>query len=112
MTLSDVARKLGLKPFTSSASLDREVEGAYVGDLLSDVMANAKEGCVWITAQVHPNIVAVAALKDLCGIILAAGRTPDPETVQKAESEGVPILGGDESSFELAGRLYELGVRG
>jgi len=112
MTLAEVARKLELECVTTGPPLDREIEGAHVSDLLSDVLANAKAGYVWITLQVHPNIVAVASMKELCGVIMASGRSPDPETIEKAETEGVPILVGGLSGFELAGRLYELGIRG
>jgi len=85
-----------------------EVVGAYAGDMLSDVMAHAGGGELWITLQVHPNIVAVALLKELAGIILVNGRRPEPETVRKAEAEKVPILVSSLSAYELAGRLHNL----
>jgi hypothetical protein len=37
----------------ASESMDRTVEGGYVSDLLSDVIAGAKEGDLWLTLQVH-----------------------------------------------------------
>jgi hypothetical protein len=92
--------------------LDREVKGGYAGDLLSDVMANSKEGDIWVTIQGHPNVVAVATLRDLAGIILANGRQPDVETVQRAEEEGVPILCTPLPTYEIVGRLYRLGIHG
>lgn len=112
MTLLELKERFGLKCLTENLSLEREVKGAYIGDLLSDVMANAKPGYVWITVQVHPNIVAVASLKDICGIILVSGREPDPETISKAAAEGIPVLSSTLFGFELAGRLFELGIRG
>lgn len=112
MTLSEIKEKFGLRCLTKNLSLEREVKGAYVGDLLSDVMANVKGGYVWITVQVHPNIVAVASLKDICGIILVADREPDSETIAKAGAEGIPILSTALFGFELAGKLFELGIRG
>ena len=46
------------------------------------------------------------------GTALVSGREPAPEPLQQAEREGVPVLGTRLSAFELAGRLYGLGVKG
>ena len=112
MTLAELVDELKLERVTKTAPLDREIRGAHISDLLSEVIANAKADYVWITLQVHPNVVAVASMKDICGVIMASGREPDPETIEKAESEGIPILKSELSGFELAGRLYQLGIRG
>jgi serine kinase of HPr protein (carbohydrate metabolism regulator) len=107
MTLTALIEKLGCEVKTSGADLSTEVTGVYVSDLLSDVMANAKEGNLWITLQIHHNIVAVAVLKDLSGIILVNNRQPEEETLKNAEQEKIPILVSTLSAFVLAGKLYE-----
>ncbi|MBW1711717.1 MAG: serine kinase [Deltaproteobacteria bacterium] len=108
MTLTQVIDKLNLKVLAGSAGLDREVSGGYTSDLLSDVMANSKQGQVWITLQSHVNVVAVATLRELAAIILVGGRKAAPETLQKAEEEGLPILQTETPAFELSARLYGL----
>lgn len=110
MKLEKLIEELALTVKTAQKGLDREVKGGYTSDLLSDVMANSQEGDVWVTIQGHPNIVAVATLRDLAGIILANGKQPDAETVQRAEDEGVPILCTPLPSYEVAGKLYHLGI--
>jgi len=112
MNLAGLVEQLGLQAFTGREELKRAVSGGYVGDLLSDVMAHARQGNLWITIQAHPNIVAVAVFKQLAAIVLVNGREPAAETVQQAEKEGVPILGTPLSAFELVGKLYELGLKG
>ncbi len=112
MTLADLAERLDLKIYTTGTKLGREVGGGYSGDLLSDVMAHGRKDDLWLTIQVHPNIVAVAVLKELAAIVLANGRVPAAETLEKAEQEGVPILGTAAPAYELAGRLFGLGVKG
>jgi predicted transcriptional regulator len=111
VTLTEVVKALGLEVRTGSSELDREVEGGYVSDLLSDVIAGSKEGDLWITLQLHQNIVAVAFLNNLAGIVVVGGREPDPDTLEKAEDQGVPIMVTPMRAFETAGRLYEMGVR-
>jgi serine kinase of HPr protein (carbohydrate metabolism regulator) len=108
MVLKAIIDDLGLEVKPTGANLSVEVTGAYVSDLLSDVMANAGEHELWITLQIHPNIVAVAVLKELAGIILVNNRQPEEETLKKAEQEGIPILVSKLTAFVLAGRLFKL----
>lgn len=110
MNLRDIAEKLDLK--LCSGDPDREVTGGYSSDLLSDVIANAQPDNLWITLQTHMNIVAVANLKGLAAIILVNNRQPEDATLQKAKEEDIAILSTDLHTFELVGRLYEMGVHG
>lgn len=110
--LQDLIEKLNLEVKSAKDHLDKEVTGGYASDLLSDVMANSKPGNIWITLQIHANIVAVASLKELAGIILVNGRAPEEDTIRKAEEEKVPILVSKLPAFELIGRLYQLGIAG
>lgn len=89
-----------------------EVHAGYASDLLSDVMANALEGSVWVTCQTHSNIVAVATLVGIPLIVVAGGLTPEAETVARAEEKGVALVTTRLSAFEAVGRLYSRGVRG
>jgi hypothetical protein len=108
MTLTEVVEKLGLRVLTSKGVGDAKVTGGYTCDLLSDVIGNSKTGNLWITMQTHQNVLAVAKLNDLAGIVFVNGRRPDEETIWKADEEYVTILGTDESAFSISGRLYQL----
>ncbi|AFM25424.1 DRTGG domain-containing protein [Desulfomonile tiedjei] len=111
MTLGSIAEALNLSTKTCRSELNREVEGGYVSDLLSDVIAGAREGDLWITLQLHQNIVAVASLNNLAGIVIVGGREPDSDTLKKAEEQSIPLLVTNMTAYELAGRLYEMGIR-
>jgi hypothetical protein len=106
MKVSQVIQKMGLKVLTSGS--DQDVTGGYVSDLLSDVIANAEEGALWITVQRHMNIVAVAQLKKVAGIVLTRGLHPDAAILEKSGQEGIYVLQSDEDSFTVAGKLYLL----
>ena len=112
MNLIEIVEKLQLTVKTGAGFLDKEIKRGYVSDLMSDVMGNTNEGDLWVTLQIHQNIVAIAVMKSLGGIILINGREPEEDTVQKAEAEGLPILVSDMPAFELVGRLFTLGVSG
>ncbi|MEW5981409.1 MAG: serine kinase [Acidobacteriota bacterium] len=111
MTVAEVAARLDAATMTA-IPVSRPVLGGYASDLLSDVMANAREGDVWVTLQKHVNVVAVAQLVNLAAIVLVHGRKPDPDTVARANEHGVPILVTACSAFEAVGRLWESGLRG
>ena len=107
MKVRDVATTLGLEILTGDVNLDREVQGGYTSDLLSDVIGNIDEGSAWITIQRHINILGVAKLKDVPAIIIPRGLSLDDQVVAKAREEGVAILRGQASAFELSGLLYK-----
>lgn len=108
MDIGIIAEKLNLKFMSASDRKANNVTGGYTGDLLSDVMANSHGGDVWITRQIHQNIVAVATLKEHAGIILVNACEPAKDTLEKAIQENVPILVSDLPAFELTGRIYNL----
>ena len=108
MKVSELIEKLDLTVFSGENGLDREINGAYVADLLSDVMGNAKEGQVWITLQVHQNVIAIASLKEMAAVILVNNLEPQENAVRHSNDENIPVLGSSLPTFELAGRLYQL----
>jgi len=108
MKVTDLVEKLGLKVFSGHEGLGREISGGYASDLLSDVMGHADAGAVWITIQTHRNVMAIASLRDLAAVIITCGEKPGDDTMSQSNEEAIPVLGTDLSTFEIAGRLYEL----
>jgi len=112
MKLQDVVEELSLSVQAAGSKLETEVTGGYASDLLSCVMAKARQGNVWVTLQSHLNIVAVAALLQLAGIIVTEGMALDAATIEKANEEGIPVLTTPQTTFTVVGRLAELGIQG
>lgn len=112
MTVAEAAQKIRGSIITAVKAATREVRGGYASDLLSDVMGNSSEGDLWVTMQKHVNIVAVAQLKGLAGIVLVNGRRPDEASLVRAEEEHIPIISTDLPAFDVVGILYGQGVRG
>ncbi len=111
MKIRDIVKELDLQVLSGKAFLDREITGGYASDLLSDVLANSVKGNLWITLQIHQNIIAVASSKELSGIIIVNGRKPEEDTLKSAQDEKIPIIISDLFTYELAGKLYDLGIR-
>lgn len=108
MKISDIVKSLDLRVVSGEDGITNEITGGYVSDLLSDVIGNAKEGQVWITLQTHQNIIAVASLKDLAGIIIVRDSAPDVDTAEKSNSKNIPVLVTSLDTFSIAGRLFEI----
>ena len=112
MTLDQIIRKLNLNVITQPQNFSTiaPTQG-YVSDMLSCVMTGAENHSLWVTLQAHNNIIAVACLLDIAAVIITEGAKPDENTVKKANEEGVILLGTDEKSFAVVGKLWELGIR-
>ena len=93
-----------------SPGTNNDIEGVYIGDLLSFVMANGKEGCLWLTVQKHLNVIAVASLNDFAGIIFVQNSYPDDDTINKAKELEIPLLICKEDAYSLAKELMNLGL--
>jgi hypothetical protein len=81
---------------------EKEVSGAYIGDLLSWVMGRANEGNAWITIMNNINVIAVASLSDVACVILAEGVTLDENLRATAEQKEINVLSSPLPAFETA----------
>jgi predicted transcriptional regulator len=112
VTLRRIIQELGLEVRAGANGLEAEVQGGYASDIISDVLANARKGTLWITHQRHPNAVAAAVLREVAAVVLANGREPEEETLRKAREEDLALLVSRLPAYELAGRLFGLGLPG
>jgi len=103
--LNEIIQKFNLKKITCKNNNPVVING-YVSDLLSDVIANADEGSLWITIQKHINIIAVAKLKKISAILIVNNGIPNEDVIKKAEEENVILLTTKENSFEISGKIY------
>jgi hypothetical protein len=112
LSLQTCIDQLGLTVLNSPKDFERVAPaGVYASDLLSCVLAGARRQELWVTLQAHANIVAVAAMVELCAVVLTEGASPDAETVARANAEGIPLLGTAQTTAEVVGRLWALGLR-
>ena len=109
MTTQDVIEKVGLKAV--SRFEHREINGVFVSDMISDVMAGAKPGNLWLTVQTHKSIVPAANLVDVSAIVITSGKEIPHETIEIANKHNIAILATDLPTFDIVGKLYELGIK-
>ena len=100
MTVKDLAKLLGGK--TVSGSEERNVEGCYIGDLLSLAMSRVKSDEVWITIQTNINVTAVASLTDAGCVVICDGFSMDADALEKAKDEDISVIETPISAYEAA----------
>src|SRR5512139_2837139 len=108
MTVQELIEKAGLKPL--SHFQNRSVAGVYISDMVSDVMAGAKSGDLWLTIQTHKSIVPAANLVDVSAVIITGGKEVPKDTIELATRFNIAILRSQLPTFELVGKLYALGL--
>lgn len=109
MRVKDLETTLGLKPLNQV--YDKDIDGAFISDMLSDCMAGAKAGNVWVTVQTHKNTVAAANLVDVSAVIIVRGKKVPEDTIQMADRAKMTVFATDLDTFQVAVKLYEAGVR-
>jgi len=106
MKVKEIMEKLNLKLVAGENGISKEVNGAYVSDLLSWVMAHAAHKDAWITIQTHPNIIAVATLLELSCIIIPEDAPIEEYTIKKADEEAIPLLTTSDKGYKICCALY------
>jgi len=111
MIIKDIVENLKLNQVSGEKASSKIVDGVYICDLLSWVMANGSKGDIWITVQTHLNIIAVASLLEIPMIIIPESIEVEEETLAKAEEENIAVCLSELDSYTLACRLNELGIK-
>lgn len=112
VTPSTLINTLNLKALTTIHNPELSIEGVYISDLLSNVMATCPGSCLWVTMQCHVNVIGVASLLDIQIVLLSSDAKVDPVALRRAEEMEVTVLQSHESAFVLCGQLFNLGLRG
>ena len=112
MNLVQITRNLDLKNITEREIPDQEVLLACCSDVLSDVMAHAEKKSLWITHLTNENVLAIAFFKELAGVIFPEKNQPDESVIEKAKEKNILLFSSCKTAFDIAGQLYEHGLRG
>ena len=107
MTIKEIAAALGAE-ICHSEFEDSNITGAYTSDLLSDVMANAKDGGALITIQAHKNTVAVATLVNISLLVICNSRPLPDDMLEAAKNEGIAVIRTKENQFTVSGKIWNL----
>jgi predicted transcriptional regulator len=105
MTLADVRAAIGADVIWGP-DLTAPVTGVVAADLMSDVLVDARPGCVLVTGLANVQTIRTAVIADLAAVVFARGKAVPPEVLELARESKVPVFRSQRSLFEAAGRLY------
>ncbi len=109
MLAGEAARLMGMElMLPDMADQPITIKGCYIGDLLSNVMGKASGDQLWLTVITNINVVAVAQLLGLSGIVLLEGHQPAAGVLERARTEGIPIFSSAETAYEMAKKFQQL----
>ena len=80
-------------------------------DLISDILMYIEENSLLLTGLVNPQIIRVADMIDIGGIIFVVGKEPDEEVLNMAEEKNVPVAITESTLYEASGKLYRVGLK-
>jgi predicted transcriptional regulator len=110
MNLKDIIKLVDGKPLNPEVDLNIKIRGAYGADLMSDVLAFSQPKAVLLTGLTNPQVVRTAQIAEFRAIIFVRGKQPQPETLDIATQEKMPLISSPFGMFELCGRLHKAGL--
>ena len=112
MLLKEIKNILECKSFTDEKLLDKEIDHCYAADMISDVLKSCKIGSLLLTNLVNPQVIQVAEIMDLKGIVFVSGKVPAFEIIKKAREKNLPLMTTEKQMFDACGILYSNGLSG
>jgi predicted transcriptional regulator len=112
LTLREIVEELEGEVLLGHEKLDMEIKTAFASDLMSDVLAFAKEGCLLLTGLTNAQVIRTAEMLDIAAVLFVRGKRPQREAVELAAKSGIPLLMTPYILFEACGRLYHRGLVG
>jgi predicted transcriptional regulator len=110
MNLRDIVRLVEGTPLNPEVNMDITIRGGCGADLMSDVLASSQPKAVLLTGLTNPQVVRTAQIAEFRAIIFVRGKQPQPETIELATQEKIPLISSPFGMFELCGRLRNAGL--
>jgi len=112
MRVKDVVKLVDGEVLLGKDKLEVEVPAAYSADLLSDVLALTEEDTLLITGTVSLQVIRVAEILGIIGIIFVRGKKPQENVIKVAKKRlDIPLIVSRKTMFETSGLLYKEGIK-
>ena len=112
MKLSEIKDILEAEVICGQDLLDKEVTSAFGSDMMSDVLAYAKEKSVLLTGLVNPQAIRTALMLDMRCVVFVRAKKLTDEVISLAKESGIAVLSTKYRMFETCGKLYQKGLKG
>lgn len=110
MKVSELAEKTGLSCLNDCTE-DKEIEGVYISDMVSDIITGAQANGILVTLQTHKSLIAAANLADVAAVVFVRGRKPSDDVIELARKADIGLFLTDGDTWSFVAKMYELGIR-
>jgi len=110
MKIEKVMEILDAEVLCNAKDIGKHVYSACGSDMMSDVLAYAKDQAILVTGLVNPQVIRTAQMMDMVCIVFVRAKRPNPEMISLAEECGMVLLSTEKRMFEACGRLYAAGL--
>lgn len=108
MKVSELQEKVGFNLLNKL--YDKEIEGVFISDMVSDIVAGVHAGNLLITIQVHKSLIASANLVDVSAVVYVRGKVPADDVIQLADRANISLFTTDEDAWKLSIKLHDMGI--
>ena len=112
MKISEIKDILDAEVIFGEHLLEKEATSAFGSDMMSDVLAFAKEKSVLLTGLVNPQSIRTALMLDMPCVVFVRAKKLTDEVVELAKESGIAVLSTKFRMFETCGKLYAKGLKG
>ena len=112
MQLCQVQQILEATVWTGAERLEHEVYSACGCDLMSDVLAFAKEKVLLLTGLINLQVIRTAEMLDIKAIVFVRGKKPSQDMINLAKERGIVLFSTNIPLYPACGKLYEAGLKG
>lgn len=112
MKISEIAKLLSCHVWCGGDELEGEVRSACGSDMMSDVLAYAKDHAVLLTGLVNPQVIRTAEMMDVICVVFVRGKEPTEAMISLAQQRGLVLLSTELRLFPACGILYANGLEG
>ncbi len=105
IVLKDVLALLNGELMTPGSPLEIACPRVFASDLMSDVLASAEPGSLLLTSLANAHVVCTCSVADMAAVVFVQGKRPDPEVVDQARSQELPLIATKMPMFEACSRL-------
>lgn len=112
MRISEIKEILNAEILTDNFNGEQELYNAFASDLMSDVLAYARNDMLLITGLNNPQVIRTAEMMDISVVLFVRGKKPTKETIELALENSLTLLCTDLIMFKACGLLYENGMKG
>lgn len=112
MKINTMRELLNARVHCCEDMLERQVYSACGSDMMSDVLAYAKDQAVLLTGLVNPQVIRTAEMMDMICIIFVRSKAPSDEMIELAKESGIVMMTTDKRMYDACGILYTNGLVG